>query len=46
MSRGIEDLGEMRWELAMCLLLAWLIVFLCLSKGVQSSGKVGVKLRT
>jgi hypothetical protein len=26
--------------MALCLLLAWIIVFLCLCKGVQSSGKV------
>ncbi|XP_013397286.1 sodium-dependent proline transporter [Lingula anatina] len=37
---GIGDLGGLKWELALCLLAAWLIVFVCLSKGVQSSGKV------
>ena len=30
----------MHWELVMCLLAAWIIVGLALSKGVQSSGKV------
>ncbi|CAH1787244.1 unnamed protein product [Owenia fusiformis] len=39
-SKGMDDMGPIRWQLALCLLLAWLIVFLCLSKGVQSSGKV------
>ncbi|XP_076313330.1 sodium- and chloride-dependent glycine transporter 1-like isoform X2 [Tachypleus tridentatus] len=39
-SNGIEETGEVRWSLALCLLLAWVIVFACLSKGVQSSGKV------
>ncbi|ELU05176.1 hypothetical protein CAPTEDRAFT_140539 [Capitella teleta] len=39
-SKGIEHMGEVRWQLALCLLGAWIIVFLCLSKGVQSSGKV------
>lgn len=39
-SSGIEDTGNIKWSLALCLLLAWIIVFLCLSKGVQSSGKV------
>ncbi|XP_055936488.1 sodium- and chloride-dependent glycine transporter 1-like isoform X3 [Argiope bruennichi] len=39
-SSGIEETGGIRWSLAACLVLAWVIVFLCLSKGVQSSGKV------
>ena len=43
MSDGMENMGEVRWQLALCLLVAWFIVFLCLSKGVQSSGKVIVK---
>ena len=37
---GIEDIGEMRWPLFGCLVLAWIVVFLCLCKGVKSSGKV------
>ncbi|XP_043464150.1 sodium- and chloride-dependent glycine transporter 1-like [Leptopilina heterotoma] len=40
MSRGIEETGPVNPKMAACLLLAWIIVFLCLSKGVQSSGKV------
>ena len=40
MSRGIEETGSVNPKMAACLLLAWIIVFLCLSKGVQSSGKV------
>ena len=39
-SDGIEDLGGIRWELFGCLALAWLIVFLCLIKGIKSSGRV------
>ena len=30
----------MRWELVLCLLMAWVIVGLSLIKGVKSSGKV------
>ncbi|KAL8617159.1 hypothetical protein ACOMHN_014329 [Nucella lapillus] len=37
---GIEDLGSIRWPLFGCLALAWVVVFLCLCKGVKSSGKV------
>ncbi|PZC81999.1 sodium- and chloride-dependent glycine transporter 1 isoform X2 [Helicoverpa armigera] len=40
LSSGIEETGQIRWGMAVCLLAAWLIVFLCLCKGVQSSGKV------
>lgn len=40
LSHGIEDTGTVSPKMAGCLLLAWIIVFLCLSKGVQSSGKV------
>ncbi|XP_064634434.1 sodium- and chloride-dependent glycine transporter 1-like isoform X2 [Lineus longissimus] len=39
-SAGMHEMGGIKWQLALCLLLAWLIVFLCLSRGVQSSGKV------
>ena len=34
---------EIRWQLALCLLLAWIVIFLCLSKGIKSSGKVREK---
>ncbi|XP_012219206.1 sodium- and chloride-dependent glycine transporter 1 [Linepithema humile] len=39
-SSGIEETGSIRLSMAASLFLAWIIVFLCLSKGVQSSGKV------
>ena len=35
-----ENYGSLRWELVLCLLLAWIIVGLSLIKGVKSSGKV------
>ncbi|KAJ2950676.1 hypothetical protein O0L34_g8935 [Tuta absoluta] len=40
LSSGIEETGYIRPGMAACLLAAWVIVFLCLCKGVQSSGKV------
>ncbi|KAG4070471.1 hypothetical protein HA402_005703 [Bradysia odoriphaga] len=40
LSSGIEETGGIRLTLALSLLAAWIIVFLCLCKGVQSSGKV------
>lgn len=39
-SSGLHDMGGIRWQLALCLLMAWVIVFFCLIKGIKSSGKV------
>lgn len=40
MTDGIENFGGIRWELLICLIIAWVLVFLCLCKGVKSSGRV------
>ena len=40
LSQGLEDFGSVRWPLFGCLALSWTCVFLCIFKGVQSSGKV------
>ncbi|XP_004438825.1 PREDICTED: sodium- and chloride-dependent betaine transporter [Ceratotherium simum simum] len=37
---GIHELGALRWELALCLLLAWVICYFCIWKGVKITGKV------
>ncbi|XP_026228500.1 sodium- and chloride-dependent GABA transporter 1 isoform X1 [Anabas testudineus] len=37
---GVEDTGEVRWELFLILLLAWILIYLCIFKGVKSTGKV------
>ncbi|XP_025088378.1 sodium- and chloride-dependent glycine transporter 1-like isoform X2 [Pomacea canaliculata] len=39
-SNGIDEIGAVRWQIALCLLLAWTLTFLALSKGVKSVGKV------
>ena len=39
-SSGIHDISSLRWELAGCLLLAWVIVYLALWRGIKSIGKV------
>jgi len=36
----ISDVGQVRWHVTLCLTLSWVIVFLCILKGVKSSGKV------
>nr|XP_019956377.1 PREDICTED: sodium- and chloride-dependent GABA transporter ine-like isoform X2 [Paralichthys olivaceus] len=37
---GIEEVGGIRWELFGYLVLAWVIVYLCIFKGVKSTGKL------
>ncbi|MBN3295131.1 S6A13 protein, partial [Amia calva] len=39
-SSGVDEVGSLRWELALCLLLAWIICYFCVWKGVKSTGKV------
>ncbi|XP_054749060.2 sodium- and chloride-dependent GABA transporter ine-like isoform X1 [Lytechinus pictus] len=39
-SGGIDEPNGMRWELFGLLLLAWILVYFCLFKGVATSGKV------
>jgi hypothetical protein len=41
-TNGIEEAGGLRWELFGLLILAWVIVYLCIFKGVKSTGKVRV----
>ena len=36
----IGDLGELKMDLVFYLMLSWIIVFICLFKGIKSSGKV------
>lgn len=40
LSPSIHELGEIRWELALCLLLSWVICYFCVWQGVKSTGKV------
>ncbi|XP_008317991.1 sodium- and chloride-dependent GABA transporter 2-like isoform X2 [Cynoglossus semilaevis] len=37
---SIHELGSVRWELALCLLLSWIVCYFCVWKGVKSTGKV------
>ncbi len=39
-STSIEVTGSMRGELVLALLVAWVITFLCMLKGIKTSGKV------
>ncbi|XP_037615891.1 sodium- and chloride-dependent GABA transporter 2-like [Sebastes umbrosus] len=33
-------LGNLNWDLALCLLLAWIVCYFCIFKGIKSTGKV------
>ncbi|XP_069125071.1 sodium- and chloride-dependent GABA transporter 2-like [Argopecten irradians] len=37
---GFNDFGSLKGHLALCLLVTWIIVYLCVIKGIRSSGKV------
>ena len=39
-SSGLEEFGTVRWHLAVALVCAWILIFLCLMKGIKSVGKV------
>lgn len=40
LSSGIDDPGGLQWELALSLLVVWVLVYFCVWKGIKSSGKV------
>ena len=37
---GFENLGKIKWELALSLLVVFFVVYFALWKGIKSSGKV------
>nr|XP_021156406.1 sodium- and chloride-dependent transporter XTRP3 isoform X3 [Columba livia] len=39
-SPSLETSGSIQWEQALCLTLAWLVVYLCILRGTESTGKV------
>ncbi|KAG8442681.1 hypothetical protein GDO86_011466 [Hymenochirus boettgeri] len=39
-SPSISDSGKIQWEQAICLVLAWFAVYLCILRGTESTGKV------
>ncbi|XP_054883007.1 solute carrier family 6 member 22, tandem duplicate 2 isoform X1 [Poeciliopsis prolifica] len=40
LSSGIDNIGSVRWDLALCLLLAWVLCYFCIRNGIKSTGKV------
>ena len=43
-SDRIEDSETMLWDITLVLLLSWILCYLCVVKGIKSSGKVGLDL--
>ncbi|XP_041119320.1 sodium- and chloride-dependent creatine transporter 1-like isoform X2 [Polyodon spathula] len=39
-SGGLDEPGNINWEMTLCLLATWITVYFCVWKGVKSSGKV------
>lgn len=39
-SPSIEEGGSIQWEQAACLILAWLVVYVCILRGTEYTGKV------
>ncbi|XP_078544289.1 sodium- and chloride-dependent transporter XTRP3 isoform X2 [Lissotriton helveticus] len=39
-SSSISESGSIQWEQAVCLILAWFVVYLCIIRGTESTGKV------
>ncbi|XP_012671141.1 sodium- and chloride-dependent creatine transporter 1 [Clupea harengus] len=39
-SEGLDHPGEFNWELMLCLLAVWIMVYFCVWKGVKSTGKI------
>ncbi|KAK3086251.1 hypothetical protein FSP39_015776 [Pinctada imbricata] len=39
-SPSIEESGGIKWKMALCLVVAWAVVYACIWKGIKSTGKV------
>lgn len=42
LSGDLSEPGEMNWQMILCLVTTWVIVYFCIWKGVKSTGKVMV----
>ena len=43
-SAGIEDVGTVKWDLALCLMSVYVVVYFSIWKGIRTSGKVCISL--
>jgi hypothetical protein len=42
----ISDSGNIQWWLLLCLATCWAVVYLCVIRGIESTGKVSRRTRT
>lgn len=42
LSGGLHEPGDISYEMVLCLMATWVIVYFCMWKGVKSTGKVKV----
>lgn len=42
LSGGLHEPGDISYEMVLCLMATWVIVYFCMWKGVKSTGKVQV----
>uniref|UniRef100_A0A8V5GXY8 Transporter n=1 Tax=Melopsittacus undulatus TaxID=13146 RepID=A0A8V5GXY8_MELUD len=40
LSGALSEPGEMNWQMILCLIATWVIVYFCIWKGVKSTGKI------
>ncbi|XP_018431637.1 PREDICTED: sodium- and chloride-dependent creatine transporter 1-like isoform X2 [Nanorana parkeri] len=40
LSGGLDEPGQLNWQMILCLLATWIIVYFCVWKGVKSTGKI------
>lgn len=40
LSGGLHEPGDISYEMVLCLIAVWIIVYFCMWKGVKSTGKV------
>ncbi|XP_038057063.1 sodium- and chloride-dependent glycine transporter 1-like [Patiria miniata] len=40
MTDSLGDMGTIQWEILLCFIFAWLLTFICISRGIKTSGKV------
>ena len=41
-SEGLHDVGSIKWQLCLCLMFVFLLVYFSLWKGIKTSGKVRI----
>ncbi|MCJ8734723.1 hypothetical protein PDJAM_G00238560 [Pangasius djambal] len=39
-SEGLDSPGQINWEMTLCLMTVWVLVYFCVWKGVKSTGKI------